>query len=304
MKEFQLTALMYHYVRDAGDAAEAGSGIAGLPTARFDEQLDYAARNFDLIAWPDLRALLLEGKPLPPRACLLTFDDGICDHYLNVFPALARRGLSGLFFAMAGREGGGLTMPHRIHFLLAVLGLDGLREAILAQLSEGQRERFYIAEARYRMRWKNPEDVFKTTLQRNLSVVVEPILARLYEQHVGAEREMAARYYLNREQIHEMSAGGMHFGGHSETHPWFDWISPEALQQEIVASAVWLRATEPGPWAFAYPYGGLTDAALPLFEKYGFTAAFTTRDQAVHTDRYYIGRFDGEEMKVEGVTHA
>lgn len=304
MKEFHLTSLMYHYVRDAGDSAEAGSGISGLPKARFDEQLDYLVQNFDMIAWPDLRAFLLEGKPLPPRACMLTFDDGICDHYLNVFPALARRNLSGLFFAMAGREGSGLTLPHRIHFLLAALGLDGLRKAVLDELSEGQRERFFIAEARYQMRWKNSIDVFKSILQRNLSVVVDPILARLYEQHLGSEREMAARYYLTREQIREMSAGGMHFGGHSETHPWFDWIGPEALQQEIVASSIWLRATEPGPWAFAYPYGGLNEAAPPLFEKYGFAAAFTTRDQDVHTDRFYIGRFDGEELKVEGVLHA
>ena len=30
----ELTAWMYHYVRDPGDAAEAGSGIPGLPVAR------------------------------------------------------------------------------------------------------------------------------------------------------------------------------------------------------------------------------------------------------------------------------
>jgi len=300
MKAFHLTTLMYHYVREAGDAAEAGSGIAGLPTTRFEAQLDYLAQHYDLIAWPDLQAYLLDRKPLPPRACLLTFDDGICDHYLNVFPALARRRLSGLFFAMAGREGSGLTMPHRIHFLLAALGLDGLREAIRAQLSEGQRERLTICETRYRMQWRDPVDAFKSVLQRNLSVVVDPILGQLYEQHLGSEREMAERYYLSRTQIQEMSAGGMHFGGHSETHPWFDWISPEALQREIVASAVWLRATEPGPWAFAYPYGGLNDAAPPLFDVYGFAAAFTTRDQSAHTNRFYIGRFDGEEIKLNG----
>ena len=40
MMPFSLTAMMYHYVRDPGDEAEAGSGIPGLPVARFEAQLD------------------------------------------------------------------------------------------------------------------------------------------------------------------------------------------------------------------------------------------------------------------------
>src|SRR6185369_9759392 len=102
-----------------------------------------------------------------------------------------------------------------------------------------------------------------------------------------------------------MVAGGMHCGGHSRSHPWFDWIGPEALEAEIATSAEWLANVEPGPWAFAYPYGGLNRAAPAVLAAHNFAAAFSTVDQARHTDAYLVGRFDGEEMLTapEGKTY-
>ena len=87
----------------------------------------------------------------------------------------------------------------------------------------------------------------------------------------------------------------MHFGGHTHSHPWFDFIGSEQRQAEVAASAAWLSNVQAGPWAFAYPYGGLHPEAPAQLAAYGFVAAFTTRPQRTHTDRYYIGRFDGEE---------
>jgi hypothetical protein len=39
-KTFDLKVMMYHYVRDPGDAAEAGSGIPGMSVRAFETQLD------------------------------------------------------------------------------------------------------------------------------------------------------------------------------------------------------------------------------------------------------------------------
>ena len=113
---------MYHYVRDPGDGAEAASGIPGLPVAEFEMQVDDLARRYEMVAWPDVRDYVLHGRPLPLDACLLTFDDGVRDHYLNVFPALRARGLSGLFFALARKPGGGMPLPFKLHYLMAALG--------------------------------------------------------------------------------------------------------------------------------------------------------------------------------------
>jgi hypothetical protein len=219
----------------------------------------------------------------------------VCDRYLNVFPALRARGLSGLFFALARQSKDGFALGHKIHFLLARLGLDGLREAIWFRLSSAQRELYELAEAHYQTKYSEL-DAFKAILQRNLSAEAEALLSQLFAEHIGPEEKMAGEYYLSVDQIREMVAGGMHFGGHSHSHPWFDWIDADSQATEIKASAEWLCGIDPGLWAFAYPYGGLSPHAPGLLQSHGFVAAFTTVTQVEHTDQFFIGRLDGEEL--------
>jgi hypothetical protein len=301
----ELTVMMYHYVRDPGDEAESGSGIPGMSVKVFKSQLDDLSKQHTFVTWSDVRMALQEDRPLPATACLLTFDDGVCDHYINVFRILRDRGLSGLFFIMDGNDRAGLVLAHKIHFLLANVGVAGLRDGIWEKLTSTQRERFTQAENKYRLKYPpisqdGQINLLKAVLQRDLSPHVNRLLSDLFETHVGSEHETARNYYLNSEQIREMAAGGMHFGGHSRNHPWFDWINSEARTSEIKASAEWLQQFEPDPWAFAYPYGGLSDDGPHLLKEHGFIAAFTTQAQYRHPDPYYIGRLDGEELALEG----
>lgn len=290
-----LTVMMYHYVRDAGDAAEAGSGIPGLPVQQFCAQLDRLTREYEMVGWDKVRAALAGETALPSRACLLTFDDGLCDHYLNVFPELKRRNIAGLFFGLARADGDGLPVPFKLHYLIAKLGLETLRGEIWKRLDEAQREVYRTAEARYRLRWRSETDVVKGVFQRELCDVIDPWLSELVEQRMGPEQELARRLLLTEAQIREMRAGGMNFGGHSATHPWFDYIGSAQREKEIRDSRDWLATVEQAPFAFAYPYGGLADDAPQLLEQNRFCAAFTTRDGTEHANPFYIGRFDGEE---------
>ncbi len=308
-RPLELTVMMYHYVRDPGDKAEAGSGILGLSVRTFEAQLDELARRHTLVTWPDVRNAIEGDQTLPESPCLLTFDDGICDHYLNVYRILHRKGLSGLFFVMDRADANGLTLAHKIHFLLAKIGLSKLRQSLWEKLSWGQREQFTDSESLYRHKYSSDSmddhiNLLKAVLQRDLSLEVDTLLSDLFATHVGSETETAQSYYLGPDQIREMHAGGMHFGGHSRNHPWFDWIDSFTRNDEIQASKTWLEQFEPGPWAFAYPYGGLSADSPELLKKHGFIAAFTTRTQVQHADQYYIGRLDGEEMSLDEAHYA
>jgi peptidoglycan/xylan/chitin deacetylase (PgdA/CDA1 family) len=307
-RPLELAVMMYHYVRDSGDAAEAGSGIPGMLTRAFEAQLDELSRQYTFVTWSNVRSALQEGRPLPISACLLTFDDGVRDHYINVFRILRDRSLSGLFFALDRSKDDGLVLAHKIHFLLAKLGLAGFREAIWGKLNLMQREQYSQSEKRYQIKYPPVSldgriNLLKAILQRDLSVEVDPLLSDLFEMHIGSESELARNYYLNLEQIREMRAGGMHFGGHSRTHPWFDWIDADSRNTEIKESSEWLQQVELEPWAFAYPYGGLSQDAPNLLKKHGFIAAFTTCAQLRHSEQYLIGRLDGEEMVLDGNFH-
>ncbi|MDQ2691780.1 MAG: polysaccharide deacetylase family protein, partial [Chloroflexota bacterium] len=287
-----LTVMMYHYVRDRRDEAEQGSGIPGMPVRAFEAQLDMLARQHTFIRWSDLQMAIQRNQPLPASACLLTFDDGICDHYINVYKILRGRNISGLFFVLDRCDDAGLVLAHKIHFLLAKLGLTDFREAIQQRLDPGLRERFLRAEQRYRFKFpptstESRINLLKAVLQRELSTEIDTLLSELFELHVGSEKEIAGKYYLSPEQMREMRAGGMHFGGHSRHHPWFDWIDARTRAAEIEASAAWLQRYESGPWAFAYPYGGLSEDSPGLLRKHGFIAAFTTQAQIRHRDPYF-----------------
>lgn len=290
-----LTTMMYHYVRDVGDAAEQGSGIPGLAVQAFAAQVDQLARTYNMVSWDDVRSALLDEKPLPERACLLTFDDGVSDHYLNVFPILKQRNIAGLFFTIARMNPDIVPLPHKLHYLIAKLGLDGVREAVWSRLTETQRGTYRRAEARNRLRWHSETDVVKGVFQRDLEPEIDPLLHELVQEHVGPEPELARCLFLNEQQIREMRAGGMNFGGHSATHPWFDFIDAARREREIRASRKFLANIEQAPFAFAYPYGGLADDAPELFQENQFRAAFTTREGTQQTDAYYIGRYDGED---------
>jgi len=304
-----LTAMMYHYVRDLGDEAEAGSRISGMTVHAFEAQLDEISKEHTFVDWPAVRSALEEDKPLPSSACLLTFDDGVRDHYINAFMILRERNLSGLFFVLDHRVNDGLVLGHKIHYLLAGLGVDELRVTILERLDSAQRERFMSAEKKYQLKYPGGSlddriNLLKAVLQRDSSIEVDPLLSDLFEMHIGSEIEIARSYYLNPEQMKEMTSAGMHFGGHSHSHPWFDWIDTEQRDDEIRCSADYLRQIERGPWAFAYPYGSLSDDSPYLLRKHGFVAAFTTQAQLRHSDPYYIGRLDGEEVAQNGQAYA
>ena len=189
------------------------------------------------------------------------------------------------------------------------MGLPALRKSIWQKLDSVQKERFAAAENHYKSKYppisiERRINLLKAILQRDLSADVDVLLSDLFERHVGSENEIAHSYYLNTDQIREMSATGMHFGGHSRSHPWFDWIDPEARTIEIKASADWLQQFEPGPWAFAYPYGGLSNDSPGMLKTYGFAAAFTTHAQIRHPNPYFIGRLDGEEVAQIGNSYA
>ena len=58
-----------------------------------------------------------------PQGVLLTFDDGLADHYEHVLPLLVERGLFGFFYiCTAPYATGRLLDVHRIHLYLGRLG--------------------------------------------------------------------------------------------------------------------------------------------------------------------------------------
>jgi peptidoglycan/xylan/chitin deacetylase (PgdA/CDA1 family) len=102
-----LRVLMYHKVNDV-----AGNPGA-VPTALFADQmarlqtLDFAVVGLDAVLDHYVR-----GAPLPPRATLITFDDGYRDVLERALPVLQRQGYPAVLFVPLGFVGGDRPLPH------------------------------------------------------------------------------------------------------------------------------------------------------------------------------------------------
>jgi hypothetical protein len=140
----------------------------------------------------------------------------------------------------------------------------------------------------------DPDDVWKRPLQRELADVAGPILASLVDATVGPEAEVADALHLSPRQLDDLVTAGMTLGGHGREHRWLDAVDEMTRRSEIAASAAVLADYGPGPWPFAYPYGGLPSSPRSLLSSAGFAAAFTTVSEQ-RSDRYRIGRADGDD---------
>ena len=111
-----LVVLMYHKVND-----EPENSVT-IPVSLFDEQLAQLAElGYTPVSLDDVLDYYVEGKPLPPHAVLITFDDGYRDNLRNAVPLLRKHGYPAVLFVPIGYLDGTRPLPHDEH--LASRGL-------------------------------------------------------------------------------------------------------------------------------------------------------------------------------------
>jgi peptidoglycan/xylan/chitin deacetylase (PgdA/CDA1 family) len=101
-----LRIVMYHKVNDRP------GNILSVPVSLFDEQMAYLKSHYNVVAADDVLLHVAGSKPLPPKAALITFDDGYRDVFRNAYPILQRYGLSAVLFLATDFIGGDTPFPH------------------------------------------------------------------------------------------------------------------------------------------------------------------------------------------------
>lgn len=308
-----LTVVMYHYVRDL--SRSRFPDIKGLETALFRNQLEYLSR-FHTFVTPAECLDALAGGELPPNPVLLTFDDGLADHYQNALPIMKQVGARAVFFVNAKPLSEGCVMDvHKIHFILASCAdttslLREIREWLHEQHAPehvvelaGNEKRSIRNDTRYDL---DDVVIVKRLLQRDLPEEMRRALCRdLFERHVAAdESEFSAEFYLNPTQLREMSDDGFAIGNHGYDHVWLNSLAPEEQSRQIAMSrAVFSNLLgEKGRWLFSYPYGAYDQHTKQILEDQdcgmAFAAApgFATLEP---TSRFELLRFDTNDFPKE-----
>jgi peptidoglycan/xylan/chitin deacetylase (PgdA/CDA1 family) len=296
--------VMYHYVRDS--AATPFPQIRALAPHLFVRQLDWLQEHYHVIDLHELQAALDGRATLPPRAALLTFDDGFIDHFSTVFPLLRERGLSGVFFLAHDACGPSprLLGVHKTHFLMAHLGAETLGRAVLRDspmAEQATAERSILGHDQ----WEAPDErAVRHLLNYEMPFAdAQRVLDQLFAQHLGDAATFARRLYLDEVRIREMAAGRAVFGYHTRSHRMLSRLSIEDQRQELADGVDWIRGlTGQQSVPFCYPWGGprtYTADTVGALEGFGYSLAFNTvrrRLRIGHDGRFELPRYDTRDL--------
>src|SRR4030095_477954 len=139
----------------------------------------------------------LAGEFQPKRdLCLLTFDDGLKDHYTEVLPVLSEQGIEGLFFIITSCLEGRVVSVHKNHFLMAALEFDEYRQAFLKRLGELSPKTSTAVDSnrvQRTYRWDAPDvAAFKYLLNFCLEETLrDRVLDDLFAEYLGDEKTFA-----------------------------------------------------------------------------------------------------------------
>ncbi|MFC7079052.1 polysaccharide deacetylase family protein [Halorussus caseinilyticus] len=297
-----MQVVMYHYVRPSSDRPP--HGYYHLALEDFRRQLDHLEAEYDFVDRETFLACATgdrssENDRSPPDdAVVLTFDDGLADHYEWVLPELRSRDLFGVFFVPTGPlVGNGVLPVHRVHSLAGRHGATELRDALFDVLAEGEFADADGGTVGDPYGGRSTDDAL-TTFKRVLNFEVPydrlgDVLDAVEASFGGGPS--ADDYYLSGDQLRQLRDDGMVVGAHSVGHPVLSRLSSADQRAEIASSFETLAERVGGLSArlFAYPYGSdrtFTDETKSLLEAVGCDAAFTTVSGRATPERFRNSR--------------
>jgi len=301
-----LTIIMYHYVRDLPNTN--WPRIKGLVPSEFEAQLDYLSHHYTIVGMQDVIAAHTGDQKLPSNPCVLTFDDGLIDHYENVFPILKGRGIVGCFYPSAKPLLEHVVMDaHKLHFILAsVIDPKLIMDRILVALPK-YRDKFDIptdealkAAYLHSDRFNSREVGFtKRVLQHGLPQWIRhELIAEFFTEFVtNDETGFAQNLYPSCDQLLEMSQSGMEIGGHGYRHEWLEHMQISEQKVEIKKSKKFVQTVcniQASNLVFCYPYGSYNCDTVALLKSDEWGAALTTNTgtNSIGNDILQLRRLD------------
>ncbi|EJT5053241.1 polysaccharide deacetylase family protein [Campylobacter jejuni] len=272
--------IMYHYVRES---------LKQLPNFRylhienFKKQLDFFEKEFGFVTYDEF--LYLKENPLfcnkLKNKILLTFDDGLKDHYNYVFNELVKRKILGIFFVPTRifKQKKALN-AHRIHYLLGKMGggillntaYNIIKPNILKKSSLKLFKNYY-QELNDDKNTKDFKLLFNYFIKpKYKEKILDEMVARFWN-----DEEIFNNLYLNKDELKIMSENDMLIASHSSTHLSFKTLDICDQKYELQTSISFLNSFIKQPiQLFSYPYGENTAYSKRWLKNNNFDFAFNS----------------------------
>jgi peptidoglycan/xylan/chitin deacetylase (PgdA/CDA1 family) len=277
-----LAVVTYHGVIPRGydpvDASLDGNLVSAEMLRR---QLRLLKSNYNLISPKEILRWRQNGHELPPRAVLLTCDDGLLNHLTDMLPILQHEEVDCLFFvtgASAGDERSILWYEEL--FLLLLQAPPGPFEISCDEVAiSGE---LGIREKRRTLWWDLVKKLSQADGQsrlRFLRAMRTEFGLESWKAFDEANSPQGRRFgLLTSAELKELVSAGMTIGAHTLSHPILALANPNLARAEIAGSRTRLEsALQSRVWAFAYPFGdarSVTPRVLEMPQEAGYAAAF------------------------------
>ena len=232
--------------------------IPGIHPEIFSEQMAFIKKHFTVLNMSQLFTRLTQGN-LPPRALVLTFDDGHYDFYTNAWPIIREHGLTAtLFITTDFIDQKRWLWPDLIRYELmnaepgefVIQGFGKIRTGITDILPSWNRLGDFCLTLSSEER-----DLFVRNLASQLKVAIP-------------EAPQPPFTPTTWPQLSEMIRDGLDIGSHSVTHPIFSKINSTQLLMELQTSKERIREKlNIDPIGICYPNGMPTDISSQVEEE-------------------------------------
>lgn len=243
-------------------------------------QLRLLQAHYSVITPEDVLAWREGQRELPPRAVLLTCDDGLLNNLTEMLPVLREEEAKCLFFVTgaSSSETRGMLWYEELFllYLRAPAGHFEISHEGVSLFGDLQSK-----EERRALWWSSVHKLSRLSQETRTSFL-SALRAQLGldAAHCLDRADPVARRFalMTASELRPLACAGMAIGAHTLSHPILSQSPPELARYEIAECRTQLESALQQPvWAFAYPFGdaqSVSPQVLAIPEQAGYHAAF------------------------------
>jgi len=266
---------MFHDVRDLDETNFPKRYLLRcfLRKTQFEHQINHIVNNYTVISSTELKQIDYNDNK---RYAVLTFDDGLQDHYY-VHKILKQKGVSGTFFVPTLPITSGKMIPsHKIQFIQSATEEKLLTQEILSCFDNKSEIWNIYSKTKWKDNWWSKEMIFNTNILRKHKTKDfnnYEYIDFLFKKYVNEnEFEFSKKLYLSPTQLEEMSNNNMVIGGHGYTSE--NLLLLTDYENDIDNSYKFVsKYTD--KFLFSYPNGGFNDEIKSCLKNKKCEVAFT-----------------------------
>lgn len=273
--------LMYHRILDKNEISKSYSqnGII-VSTQTFESQMRFLKKFFNVISIDELKDHITQKKTFTSESCLVTFDDGWKDNFINAYPMLKKYRIPAVIFLPTEYIGTGKRFwQERLNNMLKILHYRcksdiKLNEKALKNFRESELRKIIISDG------KDLEEQisnFVAKQKQHKEEIIEKLIDKMTRfLEIEDHKITQIDDFMNWDEIRIMSNGGVDFGSHGKSHRILTQNQSIASEEILESKRIIEKKLGAEIYSFSYPNGVYNKEVVKLVKKSGYCIAFGT----------------------------